>query len=295
MNALADSEFVCERSLRERNADLHTRYRGSVFAMDRLLTNYKAIFPYYTNHSFEHSVQVIRYCNMIAGEENVAKMNADELYILLMGAALHDVGMGVSTADFHETKDQIVGFSDYFLQHPFNTVAECTRVFHQEFSAQFIRKYRDLFEIPSEGHLYGICQIARGHRKLNLLDETEFGNYRLENGSVVRLAYLAALVKLADELDITADRNLLFDYSKHDRRWSAKQQMCFDCHKALREIAVEGETIVLRFSAREPAVYKEILAIEKKVQKTFSEFVAVVKCQTDFRLCQQAVRFVSEI
>ena len=287
-----ETDFLCERQLKALDPELHKRYRSSVFAMDMLLANYKTVFPFFTNHTFEHSAQVINYCNILVGQQNIERLNADELYILLMGACLHDIGMGICASDFQAMKDAVPGVDAYMEAHPDDSIAEVTRSFHQEFSAQFIRKYRDLFEIPSEEHLYCICQIARGHRKLDLLDETEFDpHYQLPGGAVVHLPYLAGLVKMADELDVTADRNLFFDYSNLDDCGSPYQILCYKCHKALEQLGVEKDALVLWFHAEEQEVRDEIADMDKKVQKTFREFSAAVLERTDFSLVQTSVRF----
>ena len=286
-------DFLCERLLKERNAELHGRYRNSVFAIDRLLANYKAVFPFFTNHTFEHSEQVINYCNMIIGEENAARLNADELYILLMGACLHDVGMGISERDFMAMKDAIPGVNKYINEHPEASVGDVTRAFHQEFAAKFIEKYRDLFEIPSDEHLYCICQIARGHRKLDLLDTDEFDpHYRLPGGAEVRLPYLAAAVRLADEMDLTADRNLLCDYTQEASRWPKENVLYLKCHQATKNLRAEGGALILTYEETgDPEVHAELLNISRKLEKTFGEFASVVQQRTDFTLVQTHVSF----
>ena len=50
---------------------------------------------------------VIDSCNRLIGEEQIQKLNADELYILLMASYLHDVGMGISEKDYEEFKDSL--------------------------------------------------------------------------------------------------------------------------------------------------------------------------------------------
>ena len=289
---LKDSDFLCERRLKALNPELHERYRSSVFAMDMLLANYKALFPFYTNHTFGPSAQVINYCNILIGPENIERLNADELYILLMGACLHDIGMGISASDYEEMRDRTRGVSAYLAAHPGADEKEITREFHHEFSAEFISKYRDLFEIPSGEHLFCICQIARGHRKYDLLDETEFpAQYRLENGSTVHLPYLAALTKLADEMDVTADRNLLFDYSNLGSYGTPLQIMCYKCHKALTHLSVEGDALVLWYHTDEQEVREEIMRMDAKARYAFQEFAFIVRERTDFILAQTSLRY----
>lgn len=286
-------DFLCERRLHKVSPELHAAFRSSVFAMDMLLTNYKHVFPFFTNHTYEHSEQVINYCNMLLGPENAEKLNGDELYILLMGAGLHDVGMGVSEADFHEMKGNIPGALRYIGEHPEASVKEVTRNFHQEFSAEFIKKYARLFEIPGDEYIYCICQMARGHRKLDLLDRTQFDpDYTLPNGSVVRLPYLAGLIKLADELDITADRNLLYDYASVREKGDDPSTICFLSHEALRSLSGENGCLTACYRSDDEDVLAEIRDIERKAQKTFGEFVAVVETFPEFELVQKKLQFV---
>ncbi len=289
-----NNDFLCERFLSELDTELHSKYKNSVFAIDRLLANYKAVFPYFTNHTFAHSEQVINYCNMIAGENNISLLNADELYILLMGASLHDLGMGISIKDFSEMRAEIPEVDEYEQTHILCSMGDLTRLFHQEFGAKCIRKYRELFEIPTDEHLYCINQIVRGHREMDFLDKNEFdNNYRLSNGNTVRLPYLAALVKISDELDVTADRNLLFDYSIADSHWSAKQRLCYKCHKSIKKIDFQGKTITFEFSASDAETYEEIGRIKEKIEKTFREFVEVVNTYGNFVLNQIEIQFKS--
>ena len=93
------------------------------------------------------------------------------------------------------------------------------------------------------------------------------------------------------ELDVTADRNLLFDYDHIDLACPPYTFLCFECHKALKALCVEGHNFVLHYATEEPSVIDEITSMEAKVQKTFSEFVSAVRERTDFKLEQTAVRF----
>lgn len=287
-------EMLCEKRLYKLDADLHTRFKNSIFAIDRLLANYKMLFPFYTDHTLEHSEQVIRYSNYFIGDKNIEKLNADEVYIILMGACLHDVGMGISINDYEQFKDRIKGLDEYISKHPNKVVGDYTRSFHQEFSACFIEKYKDLFEIPSEEYLHCICQIARGHRKYNLLDENEFPRYfKLENGNIVRLPYLAAIVKVADEMDIANERNLLIDYDEFTTGDDEERIMCFKSHQAIEKIDFEDD-INIYYSTDEDDVLKEIENIERKVNNTFNEARAVVDVYEEFENVYDKIVFFKQ-
>lgn len=119
---------------------------------------------------------------------------------------LHDCGMGVPKEDYAALRDQIVS-EEYRREHPDETVRECIRNFHQEFSGRMIRKYAAFFEIPDERYLNAIIQVSRGHRRVDLTDAAAYpAAYPLQNGNTVCLPYLAALIRLADEMDVAADR-----------------------------------------------------------------------------------------
>ena len=209
-----------------------------------------------------------------------------------MGAALHDVGMGISEADFQEMKDGIPELLEYIRKHPNELTAEYTRLFHHKLSAAFVKKYSRLFEIPSDEYVYCISKVASGHRDADLLDEYGFPSaMRLSNGSTVNLAYLTALVKLADELDVTSDRNLMFDYSKVNEEWSEHQTMCYKCHGAIKRLCLTGDSLILYYATDEPEVEKEILRTKGKVEHTFSQYAAVVENRTAFRNTIKQVTF----
>lgn len=82
-------------------------------------------------------------------------MNADEIYVLLMGCYLHDIGMGISQKDYEEFRTQI-DFGTYFEHNSQDDVSKIIRDFHHEFSGAYIRKYAGFLEIPSQEHLFAV-------------------------------------------------------------------------------------------------------------------------------------------
>jgi len=286
-------DFICEKRLKTIDSNLHSRFRESVFSMNLLLANYENVFPFFTNHTYQHSEQVINYCNIIAGDI-VNLLNGDEIYILLMGAALHDIGMGVSVRDFRELSQNIPELLSYIKEHPDKSVAEYTREFHQQLSAEFIKKYKHVFDFPSDDYVECVAKIASGHRHKDLLNTEEYCNeYVMQNGSRINLAYITALVKLADELDITSDRNLLFDYSQKNSEWSDEQTMCYKCHGAIKSLSVSENSLILYYETEQADVLEEILHTKAKVEKTFAEYCEVLKKRTDFECRIKTVDFVN--
>ena len=143
-------DFLMERLLRQMNPDLHKRFTDAVFSLQHVLTNYKMIFPEYTDHTSLHTLTVIDFCNRLIGDQ-IGRLNADELYALLMGCYLHDTGMGITMKDY-EAFSRRIDFGTYFDTHSRDDLPAIIRDFHHEYSGQFIRKYADVFEIPSREH-----------------------------------------------------------------------------------------------------------------------------------------------
>lgn len=285
------TDFLCERLLKQKNEALHILYRNSVFAVEKLLTHYKLVFPFFTDHTFLHAEQVINYSNLILGKKNAELLSAEELYILLMAACLHDSGMGISEKDFQEIAPEVPGLPDYIAAQPESSTKERIRAYHNEFSVGFIRKYHELFEIPDGGFVHCICQVARGHRKIDLMDpEVMERVYLLQNGAPVRLAYLSAVVRLADEMDVTSNRNLLFDYD-HYQYDSAYQALCFKVHRAIKQIYPENGTLCILYDAAvEQHVLDEVNLISEKLEQTVKECQRVMEQYTEFEVLYTGVK-----
>ncbi len=284
----AKHDYAMERRLRDLNPELHRRFTDAVFALQYNLSNYKLIFPEYTDHSNLHSLTVIDFCNQLIGNQ-IERLNADELYALLMGCYFHDTGMGITRRDYEEFSVQI-DFRDYFDTHSIDDLPGTIRSFHNEFSGCFIRKYAELFEIPSETHLWAVIQISRGHRKTDLLDEQEYPRaLQVGNGNRICLPYLAALIRLADEIDVAAARNpiLLYDI---ETLTDAVEIIENKKVKAVRELLVSEDEFVLRVDRTDAEILGQIRKMVGKMQKTLDNCREAVRQRSPYVITQQRVR-----
>lgn len=282
------TDYLCEQKLQQTDPMLHRRFTDSVFGLQNFLTKYKNFFPTYTDHTELHSMNVIDFCNALIGEKNIQLLNPDEIYILLMGCYLHDTGMGVSEADYEvfRKKPELADSVKIQGKEP---VPEVIRKFHHEFSGLFIQKYAEFFDIPSEEYIFAIVQVARGHRKTDLYDEQEYpSEYKLPNGNTVCLPYLAALIRLADEIDIAADRNLKFLYNI-DEIDNEISKMEFRKHEAIRHLEVRDDAFVLHIDASDQLVYEAIQKLEVKLDETLQYCRKVVEERTPYRISQERI------
>ena len=281
-------DYAMERRLRMMNPELHRRFTDAVFALQYNLSNYKLIFPEYTDHSNLHSMTVIDFCNRLIGDR-IDRLNADELYVLLMGCYFHDTGMGITMNDYREFSAQI-DFRDFFDTHSREDLPEIIRSFHNEYSGLFIRKYAELFELPSEEHLWAVIQIARGHRKTDLMDEKQYpAALRVPDGNTVCLPYLSALIRLADEIDVAAARNptLLYDI---ESLTDAVEIIENKKVKAVRKLLVTEDEFVLFVDPSDEVILGHIRNMVVKMQKTLDFCRRVAALRTPYVITQQRVR-----
>ncbi len=285
---MVNTDFALERRLREIDKGLHSRFSDTVFALQHILSNYKLIFPDFTDHTELHTLNIIDFCNKLVGSQ-IDKMNSDEIYCLLLGCYFHDTGMGISHKDFDEFSKNI-DFGNYFDTHDRDNLPEIIRNFHNEYSGQFIRKYAPFFEFPSESHLYSVIQISRGHRKTNLLDNVQYPlNLEIPHSDkTICLPYLAALVRLADEIDVTASRNskVIYDISKITREIDLIE---FLKHDAVRGLDVEEKEFIMLVKTDDENIYKGLEKVASKMQKTLDDCRRAVNGVTKFDITQERV------
>ena len=280
-------DFLLERRLKEIDPGLHQRFSDTVFALQQILSNYKLIFPDFTDHTELHTLNIIEFCNNLIGEQ-IDKLNADEMYVLLLGCYFHDTGMGISHADFDEFSKQI-NFGNYFDTHSRDNYPEIVRNFHQEFSGLFLRKYAKFFEFPSEEHLFAIIQISRGHRKTDLNDEKEYPlNLKVPSGNTICLPYLAALVRLADEIDVTASRNskAIYDLSKIVEEIDLIE---FTKHEAVHSLDITDKAFIMGIQSDDPKIIEGLNILAGKMKKTLDYCRSVVNNRTSFKITQEDV------
>lgn len=228
---MTSDDFSCEEKLMKECPELHKRYCNSILASVRVLVNYRAVFPDYTDHSYLHTMNIINYCNRLIGE-NIYSMNCGEIYVLMMAAALHDTGMGISANDYREFLTE----NDFGVTIAADSAPDpnVIRDLHHELSGCFIRKYSMLFEIPDE-FVYPIVQAARGHRRTDLYDANEYPKQYRAQGYTITLPYIAALIRLADELDISAERNISLDRSVSEVK-NAYSISVWKLHSLIRDV-----------------------------------------------------------
>lgn len=288
MDYMPDFNFLLERRLKELNSNLAYRYTCCMSLFELTLNQFLTTFPTFTDHTLLHTLSVTNLTNQLL-REDVNKLGANEVYIYLMAAALHDVGMGVSVRDLDAFIDA-AGIRPYVNAHPEMSVSTLIRKFHHDFSAAFVRKYWQLLEIPNERYANAIAEVGRGHRKTDLLDETLYPtDYDLGDGSKANLAALAAVIRLADELDIASDRNpdLLYQMESMEGL-SEKDVFEFSRHDAIRPLVFEEQAIRVYADTESDEITQGVIDCVRVVKETLSYCISVLKKRSTLQIqCSQ--------
>ena len=278
--------YLLERRLRENSTDLHRRVAESIFVLQTMLTKYLDRFPDFTDHSTLHCMTVLDFCNRIIGEDQISRLCPEECYVLIMACYLHDIGMGINSRDFQEFSKEL-DIAGYLKENEGADEADIVRAFHNEYSGLFIRKYAHLFDIPSEELTRAIIQVARGHRKTDLLDRSEFGDIKAGDATI-RTAYLSAVMRLADEIDVASDRNpiLLFNTNKLT---AMKDKIEFGLHESIKHVELDDNAITLYARPKTPEYGPLIEKLAKKISDTLIYCREASEKMSDMRIRQNKV------
>ena len=157
------------------------------YARENLLRFWQIHSPHYVDHGETHCLNIECLLSRIIPPHVREKMTEYELFLLLCGVWLHDIGMISKKAG--EKNDQV-------------------RETHHTRSRELIRK--KLPEIAlTDDERYVIGEIAFYHRKVEDINNAKeiFETQDFSTVSKVRLRFLCALVRLADGCEIAHSRS----------------------------------------------------------------------------------------
>ena len=285
-------DFLLEHRLKELNSELAYRHTCCMSLFEQMLKKFLAVFPTFTDHTLLHTLSVANISNQLL-RENVRKLNASEIYIYLMACALHDIGMGVSDKDIDSFIDAS-GLRVYVNDHPEISKPNLIRKFHNDFSSQFVKKYWELLEIPSEQYANAIAEVGRGHRKTDLMDEALYPtDYDLGDGQYANLALLAALIRLCDELDIASDRNpdLLYDTETMEGM-SEKDVFEFSKHSAIHTVSFGEDSIAVIADTDKADIVDGVVEAIRTVKETLEYCLYVIQKRSDFCIDCKRIKLI---
>jgi hypothetical protein len=202
-------------------------------------------------------------------------LDAYELYFLVAAAYLHDLGMvgacpgPPSGSAFEQHK------ATYLQTHVKATnlqvIADYVRRTHHQRSEEYILANGHRLGLGTNSSEWAIVgRIARGHRSDSLRDKLQYGPVFFGSNTPVHRDLLAAYLRLADELDITALRTPALAFEDVDetnqvalRHWRT--------HAGTVGVGTAGSDIVINGRCTDYDVHLFLLDAERKVQTELDE------------------------
>lgn len=215
------------------------------------------IDKYFVSHDIEHSGRVIKFIKDIL-DGGKCILNEKELYVLFAATCLHDIGM----------QDELLGGD-----------IEYRRPKHQKLGANRIKKD------PSDQNKYGIipqfCFVVattiEGHRDVDLTASKEF-EPRTIGRELIQVRLLAALLRIADELDITFER--INPYRDKLLKMSLPDKMHYYKHYYVQGVKISTGQIKVsfRFPIGKKESYEVLFRnlVLRKIEKCWCEVVDIL-------------------
>lgn len=210
-------------------------------------------FPEYTPHDIGHCEAVEDIINIILSQNKKCSLTKYEKFLLLSAVLLHDIGM-IGTTE--EEAGQV-------------------RAAHHTRSAAWIRQnYKELSLEYHEARI--VAQIAQGHREEDL-SSSEYDDVFLGTGNNVRVRFLASLLRLADECDVTYQRasSLLCDTIKP----TGKSANEFQKHMNIKGIGLGdgNNTIIISALAHNQKEHDMLMEVKDKIQVELDKIIKFLK------------------
>lgn len=69
--------------------------------LTKILNNIVLVFPHYSLHDATHSETIVHRIEAVLGEKRIQKLYPTEIWLFLMSAYTHDIGMLISDKEIH--------------------------------------------------------------------------------------------------------------------------------------------------------------------------------------------------
>jgi molecular chaperone HtpG len=270
MNAL-------EKHLNKIEPALYVSFQQTKVEVELLLQKYSANFPDYTDHSIKHTFEVFKIASELLTEEEVASLQSDETYILSMACILHDVGMCIPEDKIKDVlkSDELI---TYRQAHPNLSAQEAIRDIHHTLSKRFIIAELELLKIPNKKYAYAIGIVAEGHRKVELgdFDIYESQYFAKDGRESACLPYLACILRIADELDVTNSRvpKLLTKYYMPNNEISIREWLK---HVATSQRNYRDNIVIFEVDCSDQNIYAALQDQFDKIQNVINYCQKIIR------------------
>ena len=237
--------------------DYISRLENIEHIMGNIAGKTRILFPKYTNHGVDHLKNVEKHANNIIPDNIKEELSEEEIFCLICGIWLHDIGMVpiAEEIDIYENKS-VEEREKYRI---------ALREVHHIRSENYINKNHEKLGLNKlEAKIIG--KIAKSHRKIKL-SEIEKVMY---NGKLLDIAALGAIVRLADECDISKNRETPLSSEGIDENTREKHYII---HDFVNDVCIdhENQTIHLSCIVENKNELKPIKETQNEIQEKLNQ------------------------
>lgn len=118
--------LLYEKTKDSQSAILYAQWNYDKKIIPSALNSVANLFPHYSLHDESHSITIINNIVRVIGKENIAKLSAIDIWLILEAAYNHDLGMVVSSAELVRTlnSEKFIDFFKELLQDNKNGLHE---------------------------------------------------------------------------------------------------------------------------------------------------------------------------
>jgi len=283
-------------------AGLSNKVGDVVQQVKPILDRIPFLFEEYTLHDISHSKNVLDNVGKFIPEKVKENLNALDLYLIILSACLHDVGMAVSKdeaekireredflqfRDNHEREIGLIekyreegnkGASDFYEKQIF---MDFIREHHHERSYTWIIEHQSGesgLKIDDDMHARLVAKICRAHRLdvEDLEDSSEFDREYPMGGKFINLQFIAVCLRLGDTLD--ADRRrapkILREFI-NPRDPTSKAE--WEKHLSVPEGGITEEKVKINATCKSPEYQRGLLKFVEKLENERKDFIRLLK------------------
>lgn len=220
--------------LKRENEELAMQIKNVYNLTYETINNISHSYGNFTMHDMNHGLRVANYMEMLAFgiddkvDNRMSKFSYLEIALMILSSILHDIGMTIRSEDRANIKNNIIkyatdltyeGVVSSFNGDEDEAIKEIIRRTHADRITDFIdydfdgKKISDVLTIDGNySYAVDVAEICRAHG----LNHSELKNIRTERTKgcyTYNSQYIAALLRIADYLDIDKQRTPMLWYS----------------------------------------------------------------------------------
>lgn len=248
--------------LKSSDSDYYSRFQEIESSVISVMSNTRFFFPTYTNHDFKHLNNVEDIINSMLTEEVKEDLSYEEIFCLLSATWLHDIGMIPVNNEKEEYDNKTPEERKQFAKN--------VRFEHNIRSKCYIENHKEKLNLDDfESDIIG--NICKGHRQVDL---GKYGD--VHSKTKVRLASLSAILRLADECDVSHNRETTLSQEGVDEETLEEH---YKIHELVRTPVFDHENKVVKIVARGHVDKDKSLLIKcrNKIQSELDNIIPYLK------------------